>query len=133
MAAEPEPRWITYEEVCETQLEQLDRFGGIYGIKDEGLVESAVFNPINAYLYEGETDILALAIRLGAAIARNHGFNDGNKRTAAVSLLTFLRANGFDLDMPDDTLLGRMLEAVLCDDMTEEEFADHIIDNIAEL
>lgn len=133
MAAEPEPRWITYEEVCETQLEQLDRFGGIYGIKDGGLIESAVYNPVNAYLYEGETDVLTLAIRLGVAIARNHGFNDGNKRTAAVSLLAFLRANGFDLDMPDDTLLGRMLEAVLCEDMTEEEFADHIIDSIVDL
>jgi len=57
-------------------------------------------------LYEGETDILALAIRLGVAIARNPGFNDGNKRTGAVSLTTLLRLNGYDLNMPDDTLLG---------------------------
>jgi len=96
-----------------------------YGMR--ALVESAVNNPINACLYQDEDDILALAIRLGVAIARNHGFNDGNKRTAAISLLSFLRANGFDLDMPDDTLLGRMLEAVITYDMTEEEFADHII------
>jgi len=43
---------------------------------------------------EGETDILALAIRLGVATARNPGFNDGNKRTGAVSLMTILRLNG---------------------------------------
>lgn len=133
MAADPEPRWITFEEVCETQVEQIDRFGGAYGLKDAGLVESAVNNPINAYHYEDEDDVLTLAIRLGVALARNHGFNDGNKRTAAMSLLAFLRANGFDLDMTDDTLLGRMLEAVITYDMTEDEFADHLIVYIAEL
>lgn len=132
MAADPEPRWITFEEVCEAQVEQVDRFGGVHGIRDAGLVESAVNNPINAYLYQDEDDILALAIRLGVAIARNHGFNDGNKRTAAISLLAFLRANGFDLDMPDDTLLGRMLEAVITYDMTEDEFAGHIIDHVVD-
>ena len=132
LAADPEPRWITFEEVCETQVEQVDRFGGVYGIKDTGLVESAVNNPVNAYHYQGEDDILALAIRLGVAIARNHGFNDGNKRTAAMSLLAFLRANGFDLEMPDDTLLGRMLEAVITYDMTEDEFADHLFGYVQE-
>lgn len=132
MAGESEPRWITFEEVCETQTEQIDRFGGVYGIKDAGLVESAVYNPVNAYHYEDEDDLVALAVRLGVAIARNHGFNDGNKRTGALSLLAFLRANGFDLDMNDDTLLGRMLEAVLTDDMTEDEFGDHIFGYIVE-
>ncbi|WP_420140592.1 type II toxin-antitoxin system death-on-curing family toxin [Sphingomonas sp.] len=128
-----EPRWITYEDVCEAQLEQIDRFGGTYGIRDAGLVQSAVSNPINAYHYDDEDDLLVLAIRLGVALARNHGFVDGNKRTATVSMIAFLQANGFDLDMPDDTLLGRMLEAVITYDMTEEEFADHIIDYIGEI
>jgi death-on-curing protein len=128
-----EPRWITFEEVCETNVEQIDRFGGLYGIKDEGLVQSAVHNPIDAYHYGGEDDLLALAVRLGVALARNHGFNDGNKRTGAVSMIAFLAVNGYDLNMPDDTLLGRMIEAVLTNDMTENELADHIADYVNEM
>ncbi len=128
-----EPSWITFEEVCETQVEQIDRFGGAYGIRDVGLVQSAVFNPVNAYHYEEEDDLLVLAVRLGIALARNHGFIDGNERTAAVSLIAFLIANGHDLRMPDDTLLGRMIEAVLTDDMTEDELAEHLFGYVEEL
>lgn len=69
---------------------------------------------------------MALAVRLGIAIARNHGFADGNKRTGAIAMMGFLAVNGHALDMPDDTLLGRMIEAVLTYDMTEEELAGHI-------
>ena len=133
MVDSPEPLWLTFEDVCETQVEQVDRFGGLHGIRNANLVRSAVDNPVNAYHYNDEDDLLALAIRLGVAIARNHGFNDGNKRTAAVSLMAFLEINGFALDMPDDTLLGRMLEAVLTYDMTEDEFASHLDGYIFEI
>ena len=128
-----EPHWLTFEEVVETNVEQIERFGGLHGIKDENIIRSAIDNPKNSFHYGGEDDLLVLAVHLCMAIVRNHGFNDGNKRTGAVSLTAFLIVNGYDLRMPDDTLLGRMMEAVLTRDMTEEEFVEHLDHYVIEL
>jgi death on curing protein len=121
-----EPRWITFEEVVETNAEQIKLFGGLYGIRDEGAIKSAVANPQNLYHYEGQEDLLVLAVRTCMALARNHGFVDGNKRTAAVSMIAFLAVNGYDFVMNDDTSLGRLIEAVIEGDMTEDDLVEHL-------
>lgn len=121
-----EPRWLTIDDVLIAHAYQIKTIGGLPGIRDHGLVASAVKNPADLWHYGNERDVLTLAVRCGMAIARNHGFNDGNKRTAAVALITFLKFNGYDLIMPDDTSLGRMIEAVIEHDMTEDQMAEHL-------
>lgn len=71
---------------------QLARYGGLAGVRDMGLLESALARPQNAFAY-GEADVFALAASLAFGIARNHPFLDGNKRTSWASARTFLRLN----------------------------------------
>lgn len=125
MAAD-EPYWLTIDEVEKTHERALALWGGLPGHRDKGLVESAIMNPQNLFHYEGEGDLLVLAVRLGMSIARNHGYNDGNKRTGAHSMVMFLAMNGFDLIMPDDTALGRLMEAVIEGAMSEAELVEHL-------
>ena len=75
---------------------QLAEHGGLAGTKDLGLLESALARPVNKHAY-GETDLCALAAAYAFGIARNHPFNDGNKRTAWVMARLFLRMNGLTI------------------------------------
>jgi death on curing protein len=72
---------------------QLAEHGGLVGVKDEGLLHSAIARPLNKDAY-GDSDLSALAAAYAFGIARNHPFNDGNKRTAWVMARLFLRLNG---------------------------------------
>lgn len=126
MAAEDEPLWVTLDDVDRYHSVAIAKWGGVDGYRDKGLVESACQNPRNLFYYEHADDLIVLAVRLGIAIARNHGFIDGNKRTGALALIYFLAINGYDLIMPDDTSLGRLIEAVIEDAMTEGEMAEHL-------
>src|ERR1700741_4009913 len=90
LAARPQPLWLDLNDVLGIHALQLARFGGADGIRDEDLIESAIARPLNMYLYENVNDLLALSVRLGLGIAKNHGFVDGNKRTGLASLLEFL-------------------------------------------
>jgi death-on-curing protein len=128
-----EPLWLELDEVLESQAEQLALFGGPPGIRDIGLIESAVLRPQNMYHYESVDDILVLAVRLGVGIAENHGFIDGNKRTGAVALIEFLAINGYFLDMPNDTTLGALFEATVAGRMTEDELAEDLFPYIEPL
>jgi death-on-curing protein len=78
---------------------QIADHGGLEGIRDEGLLESALARPQHRHAY-GETDLYTLATAYAYGIARNHPFLDGNKRTAWGCARTFLRLNGVSL-MPD--------------------------------
>ncbi|WP_181814725.1 type II toxin-antitoxin system death-on-curing family toxin [Sphingomonas aracearum] len=127
---EDEPIWLTSEDVAEIHDEQLELHGGLPGYKDPGLVESAVNNPIMSYMYGEQRDILALAIRLCFAIVKNHGFNDGNKRTAAFAMIEFLAINGYDLFVPDDEpetpLLGQWVERLAAGAYDEYQMYDRL-------
>ncbi len=74
-----QPRWLDIDLVLDFHAEQLALFGGADGLRDGGLLESALARPINKYAY-GETDLAALAAAYGFGIARNHPFVDGNKQ-----------------------------------------------------
>jgi death-on-curing protein len=94
-----EPKWLTVAEVVGIHEEQLALFGGPPGIRDAGLLESALARPKNRSAYEqGEMPDLAAAYAFG--IARNHPFVDGNKRAAFASLMVFLRYNDVPLAPP---------------------------------
>ena len=92
-----EPRWLDITIVLDVHAEQLALFGGADGIRDLGLLESALARPMNKFGY-GESDLAALAAAYAFGIARNHPFVDGNKRAAFASIIVFLGLNGFDFD-----------------------------------
>jgi death-on-curing protein len=88
-----EPRWISKEQAIRMHAEQLAVFGGPAGLRDEGMLESALGRPQNKWAF-GETDYAVLAAAYAFGIARNHPFVDGNKRAAFMVAMTFLRKNG---------------------------------------
>lgn len=87
--------YLTVAEVYAMQSRLIDLFGGLHGIRDKGAVEAAVFRPQTGYYNSLEEETAALMESLG----NNHGFVDGNKRIAFSASDTFLRINGFYLDV----------------------------------
>jgi death-on-curing protein len=90
-----EPVWLTPDIVLDLHAEQLALFGGPNGLRDAGLLESALDRPKNQYAYK-DADLASLAAAYAFGIARNHPFVDGNKRSAFASMLVFLGLNGVD-------------------------------------
>ena len=101
---------------------QLAEHGGLSGVKDVGLLESAMARPVNKHAY-GESDPFELAAAYAFGIARNHPFADGNKRTAWVMARLFLKLNGVAIafDKADAT---RAMIALAAGALTEEVFAE---------
>lgn len=88
-----EPTWLTVQNVVDLHGEQLAIFGGPAGLRDQGMLESALSRPINRWNY-GESDLAALAAAYAFGIAKSHPFVDGNKRAAFAAMMVFLRLNG---------------------------------------
>jgi len=88
-----EPEWLLRESVLAMHERQLAEHGGREGIRDAGLLDSALRRPLNKFAY-GDPDLCDLAAAYAYGIARNHPFVDGNKRTTLVASLTFLELNG---------------------------------------
>ena len=89
-----EPIWISLSTLHLLHDRQLELFGGLRGIRDEGSVESALTRPVNAWVYGEATEVEALAATYLGALVRQQGYLDGNKRTALAAMLVFLRLNG---------------------------------------
>jgi death-on-curing protein len=89
-----EPRWVSKEALLVLHDRSLALHGGAPGIRDEGLLESALTRPANRHHYEGVDDVCELAATYLVALARNHPFTDGNKRAAFLAAGLFLRLNG---------------------------------------
>ncbi len=126
-----EPEWLDIELVLDFHAEQLALFGGADGIRDRGLLESALARPINKFAY-GETEIAALAAAYGFGIARNHPFVDGNKRTALASMIVFLGLNGIDLDATQEEATAIVL-GLAAGEIPEEVLANWIADHMKPL
>ena len=90
------PIWVEEAVVIAIHRRQLSEHGGSDGIRDRGLLESALFRPKNQHAY-GNPSIFNLAAAYGYSIAKNHPFIDGNKRTSYVVMRTFLKLNGYDI------------------------------------
>ncbi len=119
-----EPVWVLRSIVDAIHDAQLVEHGGASGVRDEGLLESALNRPINLQAY-GEADLCSLAAAYAFGITRNHPFIDGNKRTAFVVSYTFLRINGLEL-MADETSATKAMLALSAGEMNEAEFAEWI-------
>ena len=122
-----EPEWLDVNIVLDVHAEQLALFGGADGVRDRGLIESALGRPRHKFAY-GESDLAALAAAYAFGIAKNHPFVDGNKRTAFASMLVFLGLNGIDFDVPpqDATV---MIVSLAAGEVSEESLARWIRDN----
>lgn len=114
--------WVMREVARAAHAEQLAEHGGPDGVRDQGLLESAMARALNLAQY-GEPDVAALTAAYAWGIARNHPFVDGNKRTAAVIAETFLVLNGYFLDASDAELVVAIL-ALAAGELTEDELAD---------
>ncbi len=91
-----EPIWLSKPALLAIHGLLLTEHGGAVGLRDEGLLESAMAGPLNHFQY-GETDICQLAASYANALTRNHPFVDGNKRTAFAAAGIFLELNGYRL------------------------------------
>jgi death-on-curing protein len=123
-----EPQWLDTTVVLDVHAEQLALFGGADGVRDVGLLESALARPVNKFAY-GETNLAALAAAYAFGIARNHAFVDGNKRAAFASIIVFLGLNGIDLDVPPEAATAFIL-GLAAGEIDEEGLARWIEDNL---
>ena len=121
--------WVSLEVALAAHHEQIAEHGGGEGVRDSGMLESAMARPQNLVAY-GYPDGAELAAAYAFGIARNHPFVDGNKRTAAVVSETFLALNGHDLTATDAELVVTFL-ALAAGELSERElaawFRDHLV------
>ena len=121
------PKWLTYEQVVAIHSRQLRRFGGSAGLRDDGLLRSALERPANKWHYEqAELPLLAAAYAFG--LAKNHPFVDGNKRIAFMTMMIFLRRNGIRF-APDQAHATKIMLALAAGEVSEESLARWIRDN----
>lgn len=100
-----QPEFLDVEDVLQIHADQLERYGGLSGVRDLGLLESAVSMPKATYAGEFlHGDLFAMAAAYLFHITRNHPFLDGNKRTGAASALVFLDLHGIEVTASDDAL-----------------------------
>jgi death-on-curing protein len=123
-----EPRWLDTTIIIDVHAEQLALFGGPEGVRDMGLLESALGRPINKFAY-GESDFAALAAAYAFGIARNHPFVDGNKRAAFAAIIVFLGLNGIDFDVPSEAATAMIL-SLASGEVGEEGLARWISDHL---
>jgi death-on-curing protein len=92
------PKWVTASIATAIHDEAIYEFGGSAGVRDSGLLQSALDRPRNLFAYEPGSSIFELAAALCIGIAKNHPFHDGNKRTALLATRAFLYLNGQELE-----------------------------------
>lgn len=100
--------YLTVAEVIAIHHHQIDEYGGIHGLREQGALESAVFRPQTGYY----TDLSEEAAALLESLVNNHAFLDGNKRVGFAATHTFLLVNGFDLDITSKAGFDFMMKAL---------------------
>lgn len=123
-----EPFWLTHQMIVAIHDEQLAIHGGATGLRDEGMLESALDRPKNKWSYEN-ADLAELAAADAFGIARNHPFVDGNKRTSLLALYTFLGVNGIDFIVPEAEAAAIIL-SLAAGDVSEQSLVRWIRDNL---
>lgn len=120
--------WVARSVVLALHDEQLAEHGGGSGLRDEGLLNSALARPLNLEAY-GDPDAADLAAAYAFGVAKNHPFVDGNKRTAAVAMELFLDQNGYELTATDEALVLTIL-ALADGSSSETDLADWVRGNM---
>ena len=122
-----EPLWITYEQAMAIHSRQLRRFGGAPGLRDEGMLRSALERPINKWRHE-QSGMAELAAACAFWLAKNHAFVDGNKRMAFMGMMVFLLKNGIAFE-PDPAHATAIILALAAGEVSEESLTRWIRDN----
>ncbi len=120
-----EPRWVPLTAIRIIHDRQIARHGGLAGLRDAGLLESACARPLNQWHYGGagaRPDMANLAAACACGISRAHAFVDGNKRTAFQAAFVFLHLNGLDLHVGQNEVVDNM-NALAKGAMPEADFA----------
>ncbi len=122
-----EPKWLTIEIVKGLHLSAIAAAGGSAGIRDEGLLQSAIDRPRNFEAYGDAPSIHRLAAAYCYGIVRNHPFIDGNKRAGILATAVFLDVNGYAF-RPDEAEAVKIVLALAASEIDEAVFADWISD-----
>jgi death on curing protein len=120
--------WLTRNMAEAFHRESLSRFGGADGLRDEGLLLSALARPENIHAYEPDADMFRLAAAYCAGVVKNHPFIDGNKRTGILSAIVFLSLNGIEPEF-DEAMVVTMVYGLAAGDVTESAFASWLKDS----
>lgn len=120
-----QPLWIDKRALLQLHAESLSTFGGATGLRDEGLLDSALNRPINQWLYDKSVDLATLAAAYGFGIAKNHAFVDGNKRAAFLAIGLFLAINDRRLRAEQVDAINTVL-AVAAGSLDEQALASWI-------
>ena len=116
-----DPDWIVKAECFAFHDALLARFGGLGGIRDEGLLDSALNRPLHLFHY-GEPNLFDLAAAYAEGIVKNHPFLDGNKRSGLMAAALFLESNGYVFQAPEEEAVLQTL-ALAADDIGAAEFS----------
>jgi death on curing protein len=122
-----EPVWVSVADCLSLQQSLLARFGGLAGVRDEGLLHSALDRPRNLAA-NGKPTLFDLAAAYACGIVKNHPFLDGNKRAGFVTAALFLELNGCDLQAPEEAVVVQT-RALASGDVGEEEYARWLEDS----
>ena len=125
-----EPVWIREDVIYAIHRAQIAEHGGTDGVRDQGLLESALTKPKNFYHYNlPNSDFAALAAAYAYGIVSNHPFIDGNKRTALVACHLFLKLNGADL-FASESEKYQIFMRLAAGELSEEDLASWIASHI---
>jgi len=127
MSEPEEPLWITYEQAIAIHSRQLRRFGGAPGLRDEGMLRSALERPINKWRYE-QSGMAELAAADAFGLAKNHAFVDGNKRIAFMAMVVFLLRNGVPFS-PEPAHATSIILSLAAGEVSEDGLTRWIRDN----
>src|SRR5262245_6106227 len=119
------PKWVAYDQVVAIHGRQLKRFGGALGLRDDGMLRSALERPVNR---RRQADLASLAAAYGFGLAKNHAFVDGNKRAAFITMTVFLRKNDVYF-APDQAHATAIMISLAAGEVSEESLARWIRDN----
>ena len=125
----PEPRWVSRTVVRAIHVDQIRQNGGPAGLRDPGMLESAMERPRNRWHYEPDADLAQIASAYGYGLARNHAFVDGNKRVAFLVMYVFLGLNGYRIEAGEPEVVAVML-GVADGSVEEQTLADWLRDHL---
>ena len=120
--------WLTIDMVEGFHRESLALFGGSEGLRDRGLLESALARPENVLAYEPAADVFRLAAAYGYGLVKNHPFVDGNKRTGTLAAVVFLGLNQVQVDF-DEAEIAVMIIGLAASEFSENDLADWLRKN----
>lgn len=124
-----EPYWLDRTVVDAIHRDQVREHGGLPGVRDENLLESALARARQKWVNGSQRDMAVLTAAYGFGIARNHPYRDGNKRIAFLAMATFLGANGYDIDATDAEVVTVMV-ALAAGHLSEERLSRWIRDHM---